>query len=126
MSEPKTLAGRIRALMADGELRTAAEVAEALCGKPVSVRVALWRMVGAGVAQECGHVGTGQLSRVFRLAPGLNVAPQPLDTERVRQRRAKVAQRCKEPDAWWPKADPVVTDAMRAMMRGDAACSTDR
>ncbi|WP_233863023.1 hypothetical protein [Paraburkholderia adhaesiva] len=145
MSETQTLTGRIRALMTDGKPRTAAEVAVLFNARVKLARDVLSHMVATGQAHVCGHVGANH-ARVFRFGPGEN-APLPLlDSEKARHKRGNVArwreahhaavdpwhepkQRYSDEEldrryrctgAWWPKADPVVVNAMRALVRGGA------
>jgi hypothetical protein len=145
MSEPKTTTDWVRALMKDGNPRSAAQVAETLGARPKFVRDVLSRWVDAGHAHVSGYVGANH-AKVFRYGPGVN-APMPLlDTKKARQKREKVAQwrdarrgqdaasdpwrepkqrftdeeldrRHRLPATWWPAADAVVSGAFDAMIR---------
>lgn len=134
-SERLSVIDQLRKLMADGEPRTAKQLAGLVDAAKKSIRDVMVQLVQAGEAHIEGYTGS-YYEMIFKWGPGVNAVKQIAVTaaaERVAAVRAvrqpiqkpvrdaaaierRLDSRYRSDAAWWPKADPVVVNAMKAMV----------
>lgn len=118
-------AGTVRAhvleILQPGEPLTALEIAEMIGAAEQNVRHHLKLFVASGEAHIAALTGSYD-TQVFRIGPGSGEAPVRLrgrpvvsETERRTEREKDEAYRDREA-SWWPRADPCVVNAFRAMV----------
>jgi hypothetical protein len=126
-----TIADRINALMSDGMMRTALQVATSCDADLTYVRDLLGHMVANRRAHVSGYANPNR-AKMYRYGPGENV-PKPLlktcgaQRERYEARRREGCRTATTaPAPWWPAADEVLVNAVRAMIDAGTHRSAER
>jgi hypothetical protein len=123
----------ILSLMEDGIPRTALEIATAVKGEKKYIRALFAEMVDGGAAHIPELRGRNN-EYVYKMGAGKNIERPANRTPEYLLERKRVKNLAKKKgkkqltereidrlyrasDAWWPRADPLVTGAMLAMVR---------
>ena len=122
-----TVLARVMSVMADGRARTTAEVMEAVDAKKSFVGDILQKLVRQGEMHVSEYAGS-RTKPVFKMGSGRNAQRPPAKTQAeyradYRAARGLAPQRDEGEVAasWWPYADPVVINAMNAMVQAGRA-----
>ena len=118
----KTIAGRIRDLMADGKPRASREIAKEIGVDQKKVHDHLRRGSIEGPSQKYHSVDrTGPRKAIrYVIGAGKNVDVRPYGVERDELSDEAVDQFFRADAKWWPVADVVVISAIDAMVRQGA------